>query len=329
MDRTQTDRKSPLVVPAVGGWTPDDDEVGDLDADPDAPGADEASADRDREVVAPSPGHRARRSRYSPHQPWGRLARRWVPEPLRDSRVDPGKRGALLLMVVAAIAALVAAVGVWRDQPVPRPVQSVALSPVLDSSAAGTARRTSRIAGSFSTPPAAVVGRTDDVGPIAPTATGVIVVSVTGAVRRPGLVRLTTGARVADAIDKAGGTTSAANLTGLNLAARLTDGASVVVAAAGATGAASGATGSFTSAGGEGESGGSGPTSTGGPTAKVDLNTTDVAGLDALPGVGPVTAAGIVAWREKNGRFDSVEQLQEIPGIGPAKFAALAPLVTL
>ena len=62
-------------------------------------------------------------------------------------------------------------------------------------------------------------------------------------------------------------------------------------------------------------------------SAQLDLNTADAAALDALPGVGPVTAASIVAWREKNGRFTSVEQLQEIQGIGPAKYAALTPLV--
>ncbi|MET3803874.1 competence protein ComEA [Nakamurella sp. UYEF19] len=242
--------------------------------------------------------------------------------------MDPGKRGALLLTVVAAIAALVAAVGVWRDQPVPRPVQSVALSTVSDPSPTGAATRAGQISGSFSTAKGTSV-RAGGVLPTSPaTSVGIIVVSVTGAVHRPGLVRLVAGARVADAIDKAGGATAAANLTGLNLAEKLTDGASVVVAEVGVAGS-DGDGSTVSGGGGQGVSGGSSPTTTGGPTAKVDLNTTDVAGLDALPGVGPVTAAGIIAWRDKNGRFTSVEQLQEIPGIGPAKFAALSPLVTV
>ncbi len=152
-------------------------------------------------------------------------------------------------------------------------------------------------------------------------------VSVTGAVRRPGLVRLVTGARVADAIDKAGGPTSRADLTGLNLAEKLTDGASVVVGdGADAAGSAGGKSSVSGSGGGPGveHKGSAGASAVAG---KLDLNTTDAAALEALPGVGPVTAASIVAWREKNGRFTSVEQLQEISGIGRAKYAALSPLV--
>lgn len=157
----------------------------------------------------------------------------------------------------------------------------------------------------------------------------VLIVSVTGAVRHPGLVRLSPGSRVADAIAQAGGVTSAADLTGVNLAARLSDGASVVVSDQPAGGSGS----SVSGLGSDGDiSGNGGPVATarsGQPVGKVDLNTADAATLDALPGVGPVTAAAIVAWREKNGRYASVEQLQEIPGIGPAKYAALAPLVTV
>ncbi|SDO22690.1 competence protein ComEA [Nakamurella panacisegetis] len=250
---------------------------------------------------------------------WGRLAQRWVPDSLRDSRIDPGKRGALLLTLVAAVAASVAAIGVWRDRPEPRPVQAVSLA---QASAVAT-DRTPGTTGARSTAsrghPATGTARADA------TQSATVVVSVTGAVRRPGLVRLPSGARVADAIAKAGGTTSSATLTGLNLAAKLTDGASVVVAdrADPSSGASSG---SFVS-GSDGGGGGSG--TAGAPAGKLDLNTADAAALDALPGVGPVTAAAIVAWREKNGRFASVEQLQEIQGIGPAKFAALAKLVTV
>ena len=162
-----------------------------------------------------------------------------------------------------------------------------------------------------------------------------IVVSVTGAVRRPGLVRLAAGSRVADAIAKAGGATSRANLTGLNLAEKVSDGVSVVVADASERVTGSGSSVSGQGSGSDSTVSGSDAASTGrtsssgAPAGKVDLNTADVAALDALPGVGPVTAASIVGWREKNGRFTSVAQLQEIQGIGPAKYASLSPLVTV
>lgn len=153
----------------------------------------------------------------------------------------------------------------------------------------------------------------------------VIAVSVTGAVRKPGLVRLPNGSRVADAIEKAGGPTDRANLTGLNLAQKLSDGASVVVSAA----AGESGSGSASAVGDTGADPAASASAAHPAGGKVDLNTADVAALDALPGVGPVTAASIVSWREKNGRFSSVEQLQEIQGIGPARYASLAPLVTV
>ncbi len=318
---------------------------------------------RPRQLPDPPEGAQSRRSVRLPHRAVGRVAQRWVPEPLRDSRVDPGKRGALLLTLIAAVAALAAAIGVWRDRPEPRPVQSVSLAQVSDAAGPGGGASSTRAIGTLvalsgspvltavltaAPTSGARVGTAVDAGTgvsgraaAAETAT-VVVVSVTGAVHRPGLVRLPTGSRVADAIAKAGGATAAADLTGLNLAAKLADGDSIVVGggAQSPAGAASTLSGSSTGSGGGGSggasslaggeqgSGGSGPTAAGGtPGGKLDLNTADVAALDALPGVGPVTAANIVAWRDKNGRYTSVEQLQEIQGIGPAKFAALAELV--
>ncbi len=116
------------------------------------------------------------------------------------------------------------------------------------------------------------------------------------------------------------------DLTGLNLAAKLADGDSVVIAAAG--GASSGVS----------NGGASGSAASGRPgssanqqsaSSLVDLNTADEAALDSLPGVGPVMAQNILAWREQNGRFSSIEQLQEISGIGPARYAQLSALVTV
>lgn len=340
----------------VDGWVPDvveppGDLVEPLDDVVEPPGRADPESTAD-----PAPGHRAGRVRYRPHHAWGRVAQRWVPEPLREARVDPGRRAALLLTVVAAVAALVAAVGVWRGQPEPRPVQAVSLAQVSgETMAAGPATTTGRTsplrsatsARTTTTTTTAAAGSGVDGGPVvdgvpavgpasggatATTSADVLVVSVTGAVRHPGLVRLPPGSRVADAIAKAGGVVGAADLTGVNLAARLADGASVVVSDPAGSGSGSSVTGLDPEAGSGGPAGPGGATATsraGQPAGKVDLNTADAAALDALPGVGPVTAAAIVAWREKNGRYTSVEQLQEIQGIGPAKYAALAPMVTV
>ncbi|WAC57964.1 ComEA family DNA-binding protein [Gordonia sp. SL306] len=168
-----------------------------------------------------------------------------------------------------------------------------------------------------------------------PPAAEELVVSVVGLVHRPGLVRLHGQPRVADAIDRAGGARRGADLLSLNLAQRLSDGDQILVGYAG-----SGGRMSIRSAvvGPSGPTGASGPPSSanGGPASssptagaagKVDLNTATEAQLDELPGVGPVTAKAIIAWREAHGRFGSVEQLGEVDGIGPARLAKLRDLV--
>jgi len=260
--------------------------------------------------------------------PWGQLAERWVPEAVRGARVSPGRRGAVVLTVIAALAAVVAAVGVWWGRPSPTPVAPVTLPPVtsvltgatnlaMTESAAGAAAARN----STSTPTPASAGTAQ--ATTAPTApTGPILVSVTGQVRHPGLVTVPADARVADAIAAAGGALDPDDLTGLNLAAHLSDGDSVVVA---------GPSGSMVDAesspvGGAEPATGVRDTATSSP---LDLNTADEAALEELPGVGPVTAAAIVSWRTDHGPFTSVDQLQAIPGIGPAKFAQISPHVTV
>jgi competence protein ComEA len=138
-----------------------------------------------------------------------------------------------------------------------------------------------------------------------------VVVDVVGAVRRPGLYRLAQSARVADAVARAGGATAKADLEQVNLAAPLADGEQVVVPrkVAGGPGAAAAGTGS---------SGSSGP---------VQLSTATLDQLDALPGIGPVTAQKILDYRAKHGAFRSVEELDAIPGIGPARIDQLRGLV--
>jgi competence protein ComEA len=137
-----------------------------------------------------------------------------------------------------------------------------------------------------------------------------IVVDVVGAVREPGLYHLADGARVADAVAQAGGLSRRADRSAVNLAARVADGQQVVVTARGSPGGAAAA--------------GSGSAA---PGAPVSLSAATVEQLDTLPGIGPVTAEKIVAFRQEHGPFTSVEGLDAIPGIGPARLEELKGLV--
>ncbi len=140
-----------------------------------------------------------------------------------------------------------------------------------------------------------------------------VYVDVVGAVRRPGLYKLAQGARVADALTRAGGPTTKAQLELVNLAAPLADGEQVVVPRRGPSAAAPAA------------GGGAGvPAASSGP---VHLGTATLEQLDALPGVGPVTAQKILDYRQKHGAFSSVDELDAVPGIGPARLAQLRDLV--
>jgi competence protein ComEA len=147
-------------------------------------------------------------------------------------------------------------------------------------------------------PPAALVAER-------PAAAPQLVVHVAGAVRRPGLYRLAEGRRVADAVVRAGGATASADTAAINLAAPLADGMQVVVPSrvAGAAGKKA-------------------------PGARVSLSSATAAELDALPGIGPVTAQKIVDYRAQHGGFRSVDDLDAIPGIGPARVAQLRDLVS-
>lgn len=149
------------------------------------------------------------------------------------------------------------------------------------------------------------------VAPIAPRApvrvTGTrLVVDVVGAVLRPGLVHLAHGSRVADAVAAAGGLARNAGRSGVNFAAPVADGQQVVVPVRGAAPV------------------GAGGAPTSGP---VSLSTATPEQLDALPGIGPVTAEKIVAYRQQHGAFASVDELDAIPGIGPARIGELQGLV--
>jgi competence protein ComEA len=159
-----------------------------------------------------------------------------------------------------------------------------------------------------SVPAAPTAARTFSPPVTVATAAG-IVVDVGGRVRHPGLVTLPAGARVADAIAAAGGALRPADLERIDLAAHVTDGQLLLI----------GVPGSTPGAGGGAVAGSVGP---------VDLNTATVEQLDALPGVGPVLAQRIVAWREAHGGFRSVDDLRQVPGIGARKFSDLKSLVS-
>jgi competence protein ComEA len=174
-------------------------------------------------------------------------------------------------------------------------------------------------------------------GPTEPTAAGgatpsaiasSVIVHVLGAVREPGLVTLAAGSRVQDALDAAGGLTGKADPGQLNLAQPVADGQQIVV------GTKRKPSGEVRDGSGVGDAGSSGSTSgsasgggsAGGAGQPVNLNSATQVQLEELPGVGPVMAGKIIAWRTEHGRFSRVEELQEIDGVGPKTYAKLAPL---
>ena len=145
-----------------------------------------------------------------------------------------------------------------------------------------------------------------------------LVVDVAGAVARPGLVRLRPGARVAEAVASAAGPTADADLTSLNQARVLADGEQVRVPRVGEPALAL-----PTPTGPAGAAG----AARAGPSASIDINRASPTELESLPGVGPATAAAIITWRDENGGFRRVDDLLEVPGIGPARLERLRPLV--
>jgi competence protein ComEA len=199
--------------------------------------------------------------------------------------LDPGRRGVAALAVVAVLACVLAGWSAWRARPRPEPVHAVRVAagaPPLPGTTVAV-----------SSPPAELV------------------VAVGGGVRRPGLVRLPSGARVADAVGAAGGITPGTDTTGLNLARKVVDGELITVGPAAAAGA------------------GPAPGAPGGAGGLVNLNTATAAELDTLPGVGPVLAQRILDHRQQSGGFRSVDQLRDVDGIGEARFAELRYRVTV
>jgi competence protein ComEA len=240
------------------------------------------------------------------------LIPRWLPDGktadgdgwLAAVRADPGRAGAIALVLIAVIAVLIAVFTLLRDKPAP--VVSAKLPPVEMVSSSSPRASPSPTA-----------------NPKQP-----VVVSVVGLVRTPGLVTLAPDARIADALTAAGGALRGADMTGLNMARHVADGEQIVVGISPPPGEPTELGSSVRS----GPSMGATTSGTAGPStptagAPIDLNTATVEQLDTLPGLGPVTAAAIVAWRDANGKFTSVEQLGDVDGIGPARLDKLRDLV--
>jgi competence protein ComEA len=183
------------------------------------------------------------------------------------------------LAVVAVVVAVIAAVIAWRSRPALEPLARPSADAAVTGSASGSA--------------------------------DMLVVAVSGLVRRPGLVRLPAGSRVADAIDGAGGALPGTDLSMTNLARKVADGELIVV------GLAPSAMPAASTGGGMGGGG------------LVNLNTATLEQLQTLPGVGPVLAQRIIDYREQNGHFRSVADLRKVTGIGDARYNELKARVTV
>jgi competence protein ComEA len=213
---------------------------------------------------------------------------------------DPDRRHLIAYIAAAAVLVVIAARFFGRDGG-SEPVPSISMAAPAAASPAGARPR-------------------------APTrAKQLIWVDVAGAVRRPGLYSLPDGSRVAAAIDRAGGVVRRADRAAVNLAAKLMDGQQVFVPTRGPGAVSVGASGGGASGSAGAGSAGAGATSAGGgaSAAQVSLSTASQAQLEELDGIGPALAQRIIEYRQQHGGFKSIDELQEVSGIGAKRFEAL------
>jgi competence protein ComEA len=207
---------------------------------------------------------------------------------------DPGRRGVRALAALAVLVIVVAAVLAWRSRP--------RIDPVTAAPESVTETGTPPAPGTSSEP------------------SGEVVVAVAGKIRRPGLVRLPTGARVADALQAAGGVRPGTDPSLLNLARKVVDGELLLVGVTPPPGAP---------VGGASRPGGAAPAGGAPAGGPVNLNTATLADLDTLPGVGPVLAQRILDHRDQHGGFKTVADLRRVNGIGNSRYEQLKDLVTV
>lgn len=228
--------------------------------------------------------------------PGRHASRRWPVAPVEAVRLRLAPTHLTVLAIVVALGLALTSWWMVRSAPVPvaAPTQESPLTALTNPSSGPSLSGSAGLPAASATP-------------------GTVVVDVAGRVRQPGVVELAAGSRVIDAIEAAGGPRGGVDLSGLNLARVLVDGEQVLVGAPPV--AVPGQVGT--------------PVVPGATAPLVNLNTADLATLDSLPGVGPVTAQAIVSWREEHGGFTAVQELLEVDGIGPVTLEELAPLVTL
>ncbi|WP_432562673.1 helix-hairpin-helix domain-containing protein [Kineococcus sp. SYSU DK003] len=230
---------------------------------------------------------------------WRRRVADRTPPGVRAARVRVDPRAAVGVFLIGLLVAAVLGFWAWRSWPAPAGDPGQALPERSGPVAAGV-------------PAAASSVPTASAASAASAAPTVVVVHVAGRVAAPGVVTLPVGSRVSDALTAVGGAAPDADLDAVNLARVLVDGEQVLVPGPGEVPPAP--------AGNQGASAAPGP---------VNLNTASATDLDELPGVGEVLAGRIVAWRETNGNFTSVEDLGEVQGIGPKVLEDLRDLVTV
>ncbi|AGP30381.1 hypothetical protein A606_03650 [Corynebacterium terpenotabidum Y-11] len=281
--------------------------------------------DRVESLVQPVPGHELADVRF-------------------ERRTVIGPRSARALAII--VAALVAVVGggmligqltggsgdggqVAAEGLSPSGISGVLTGTTIPSSSAALPETSGETSGE-----ASGTGGTGGTGENGGTGDGTVVVAVQGLVGAPGLRTVPADTRVGEVIDLTGGVTPDARLEGINLAEKVLDGMQIVVDAEGSRVTYPGQGGAGATAGATSGASGSGVGSDGGETGgtgdgTVNINTADLTGLTALPGVGEKTAEAIIAWREANGPFTSPEQIMEVRGIGAAKFDAMRDLISV
>ncbi|MEV0794317.1 helix-hairpin-helix domain-containing protein [Kribbella sp. NPDC050459] len=296
-----------------GGWTPNQQPPTHLPRNqppPDHPRPDDQRPDHPR-PDHPRPDHphtdAPRTDRLGPEDARGDPSRPELPrlDRLRDARWTLAPRHIAVLAVLLVLGLTWVA---WtflraRPEPIPdtRPTTATAGSPVAQPNP-------TRQQPTPTQPGASQSPQTPGATPTQPP----VVVHVAGKVRRPGLIKAPPGSRVADVLTLAGGPLRGVDLTSLNLARQVTDGEQIIVGQPAPTNQLPSPTPPD-------------PTTT--PNTPVNLNTATLAELDALPGVGPVLAQRILDYRTQNGPFTTVDQLREVPGVGPKKFDSLRPHV--